>query len=1175
MANEMIKFDERNITRDSLLRLYSLFADSNSAKPEAVQKEMQARDSGQLPVSESNVMFPRYIAIGTSLYPNEFFNSMESDKLKELFSCGQNELSLPVYADLLNTSGIFVECDESGLAECQKFTHNIMWSFLSGIPAAKLNISVFDCEKRGGSITPFLEFNKKVPEAFDGKIFTDKESVNGRLKKYGEMIDERIQFKLGTNFDSIIEYNRQNPLKEENIHLIVINDFPSGFGSDSANSLLSILKNGGKCGIYTVVNFNRNIKYSEYENLDPVIDLIRKNSDVFEIKEQRCFYWNLTNPVESDIHISESAAEDFIEKYLDKVKALSNSKLPLRIILDSGLFERSSEDLLEIPLGIGDGGNRIQLKLGKGSSHHSLIAGATGSGKSSLLHTLILSAMLHYNPDELNLYLMDFKSGTEFKIYEKYRLPHIKLLALDAKQEFGESILENLVTEMTERGGKFKSVGAASLKEYKKATGEAMPRILVVIDEFQVLFNESQNREVARNCAELAKRIVTEGRSFGIHLIMATQSTAIISELSLSAGVIEQMRIRIGMKCGENDARFMFRDNSQKALELMKGPTGTAVINPECTEKENIGFRVAYCDDDFRDNCLQIIEEEFTACKYTMQTFEGNRVKKLFDRYAENQGEDKEQANVSAEVGELIKVAPPLKIVFDKKRNHNVLICGADEKMADNIFNEFMLGTLKSGKANVYFTDGDALVDEEAFMPFCLQYQRFDGQFRSAQNNSDIVEHLNEIYEQFKKRKKEKSSGAIFVMLRNLQYIDLFKKLLKGDFVDESEYTDAAEDTQDNGSDSFFDFTGAGSGNKDGLTEKFSRLVNEGSAYGIHFIISCTDYQTVRENMHYGSNVLAKFTERFVFGMNDSDAGYLIDNVSMTALDDNTVYYFDCIKNICQVKPYLFPAAEELKNYIDSGMDDTQLPRGDKKYHSESPKDNLHRLAVKKLSVLSGNEGGAAVQDSSDADNEQGQFVNLGRMYYYGYGVPQDYNSARQWYEKAVEKGNSKAMFSLGVIYHTGNGVPLDYNLARQWYEKAAEKGNSYAMFNIGLLYKNGQGVPQDYNLARQWYEKAAEMGNSGAMNSLGVLYDNGQGVPQDYNLARQWYEKAAEMGHSGAMNKLGLLYENGQGVPQDYNLARQWWEKAAENGDSGAMFNLGLLYKNGQGVPQDYNLAR
>lgn len=239
-------------------------------------------------------------------------------------------------------------------------------------------------------------------------------------------------------------------------------------------------------------------------------------------------------------------------------------------------------------------------------------------------------------------------------------------------------------------------------------------------------------------------------------------------------------------------------------------------------------------------------------------------------------------------------------------------------------------------------------------------------------------------------------------MLRNLQYIDLYKKLLKGDFVDESEYTDAAEDTQDNSPDSFFDFTGSGSGNKYGLTEKISALVGEGSNYGIYFIVSCTDYQTVRDTMHFGSFVLTKFTERFVFGMNDSDAGYLINDVSMAVPDDNTVYYTDGVKNTCQIKPYLFPGAEELKNYIDGGMNDAQLPRGGKKLRGESADVDLQSLAAKKLGILSGSEDTAAAQDNSDSDNEQVSLNKLGLMYSHGLGVPQDYGEARKWYEQSA-----------------------------------------------------------------------------------------------------------------------------------------------------------------------------
>ena len=75
-------------------------------------------------------------------------------------------------------------------------------------------------------------------------------------------------------------------------------------------------------------------------------------------------------------------------------------------------------------------------------------------------------------------------------------------------------------------------------------------------------------------------------------------------------------------------------------------------------------------------------------------------------------------------------------------------------------------------------------------------------------------------------------------------------------------------------------------------------------------------------------------------------------------------------------------------------------------------------------------------------------------------------------------------MTNLGLLYQNGQGVPQDYVKAREWYEKAADKGSAFAMTNLGLLYQNGRGVPQDYGKARKWYEKAADKGNAYAMNT-------------------------------------------------------------------------------------------
>ena len=179
---------------------------------------------------------------------------------------------------------------------------------------------------------------------------------------------------------------------------------------------------------------------------------------------------------------------------------------------------------------------------------------------------------------------------------------------------------------------------------------------------------------------------------------------------------------------------------------------------------------------------------------------------------------------------------------------------------------------------------------------------------------------------------------------------------------------------------------------------------------------------------------------------------------------------------------------------------------------SASPVDMISAVDLQQLEML-------AAQGNASAQNQLGQLYESGRR-----GVPQDYATARGWYEKAAAQGNAWAQNQLGQLYADGRGVPQDYTKARQWWEQAAVQDLAQAQYNLGQLYANGRGVPQDYTTARGWHEKAAAQGNAWAQAQLGQLYANGLGVPQDYATARRWYEKAAVQGNAWAQAQLALL---------------------------------------------------
>lgn len=879
--------------------------------------------------------FPQCITLGEVSYPADIFSdSIGYERIVKVFGNQSSTntpaeyVNLPLSFDLRNSFNVLFNSPEENLSAIQQFTHHIMWSLLSFLPVTKVNFCIMDSEHRGNSILPFLDFRKKAPELFGEKIYTSQESVYEQLQHINAHIDDFIMNKLGSKYRDILEYNLATPTRAEPISLLVLYDFPAGLDGRSIDVLQNILRNGNKCGVYTLICYNPGVTFSRYESLDDRLEQLAKYciSIDYKDKQYRLLPYNL--PIHLPDMMDKSSASSFVSSYSKEIENVKNRGLSFSEILPERCYEGDTSKILDIPIGLGDEDAIINLHLGEGTSHHGLIGGGTGGGKSTLLHTIIMSAMMNYSPEQLHLYLMDFKGGTEFTIYKSQRLPHIQLLAIDAMQEFGESILENLVEEMGVRASAFKEAGGyTKLEDYVCGTGKAMPRILVIMDEFQILFDDTRNRRVAMRSANHAKRIVTEGRAFGIHLLMATQSTNIIGTLSLDRGTIEQMRVRIGLKCGEDDARYLFSDRYDRdALEKMVGPKGTAVMNLDYTETYgNTGLRVAFCDNRSKAMYLEQISKQFANEPCQTQIFEGSITEKLFDYLRSGGFTQNHLLPVRIHLGKTIKVAPPFEIVVDRKKKHNLLVCGSNEKMASNIMNCYMVSAALNKDVAMYCIDGDTLVGEDQFCEFYSALGNYCN-LSIAYSRADIVQFIHDIYETYTARKKTNEKGLIFIIIRNLQFLDIVKSMLKGESVEESEYIDVdSADFSDPTEDEFNPFASvtsllssrsSGSMDSGSASEKLLKLIDDGSGFGIHFAVSSLEYQTVRDCMHYGEGTLSKFPERIIFSLNNNDADSLIENVSLTGLMDSIVYFSDGVKEPFQLKPYIAPTSNDIQTFF-------------------------------------------------------------------------------------------------------------------------------------------------------------------------------------------------------------------------------------------------------------------
>src|SRR5262249_25198026 len=225
--------------------------------------------------------------------------------------------------------------------------------------------------------------------------------------------------------------------------------------------------------------------------------------------------------------------------------------------------------------------------------------------KSTLLHVIVTDLALRYSPDEVEFYLIDFKKGVEFKTYATRRLPHARVIAIESDREFGTSVLERLDAVLKERGDLFRREGVQDIAAFRDARPDArMPRILLMVDEFQEFFVEDDR--YSQTAALLLDRLVRQGRAFGIHVLLGSQTLG--GAYSLARTTIGQMAVRIALQCSETDAHLILSEDNS-AARLLTRP-GEAIYNDANGMLEgNNPFQVAWLDDAQRDGLLDRIRD--------------------------------------------------------------------------------------------------------------------------------------------------------------------------------------------------------------------------------------------------------------------------------------------------------------------------------------------------------------------------------------------------------------------------------------------------------------------------------------------------------------------------------------------------------------------------------------
>ncbi|MGN8479231.1 FtsK/SpoIIIE domain-containing protein [Helicobacter pylori] len=487
---------------------------------------------------------------------------------------------------------LYIEHEKDG-----QFLREMLMRLLSSAPLVQLEVILVDALSLGGIFNLARRLLDKDNDfIYQQRILTESKEIEEALKHLYEYLKVNLQEKLA-GFRDFAHYNE----KEDRLPLKAL--FLSGVDALSRNALYyleKIMRFGSKNGVLSFVNLESEKNNQSAEDLKRYAEFFKDTTSFERLK-----YLNVE--VINDHGIQSKHMQDFADKikaYYEKKKAVKRELKDLQ--KDEKFWTESSQFKVSVPVGWDINHKEVCFEIGK-AQNHTLICDHSGSGKSNFLHVLIQNLAFYYAPNEVQLFLLDYKEGVEFNAYvADPTLEHARLVSVASSVGFGMSFLSWLCDEMKIRSELFKQFKVKDLSDYRKH--EKMPRLIVVIDEFQVLFSD-KSTQVKGSVERSLNTLLKKGRSYGVHLILATQT---MRGGAIDSSIKAQIANRIALPMDADDSTKILDDDA--ACELVR-PEGI-FNNNGGHQKYHTKMSIPKAPDDFK-SFLTKIHAEFNQRNLT------------------------------------------------------------------------------------------------------------------------------------------------------------------------------------------------------------------------------------------------------------------------------------------------------------------------------------------------------------------------------------------------------------------------------------------------------------------------------------------------------------------------------------------------------------------------------
>lgn len=518
-----------------------------------------------------------YIGLGNKrvklLFPETVQTEIETVS-GELYDSKSKTVQIPFEFSIQKGSGLFIEYENQNENVVLNGIQNFLFNLLRYGGSDLKQICYIDPIRLNGSSLGCLQELSVGKKSIIGHIPTSTDEIRMKLQK---VIDD-------INMEGCEVQNRKRDSMSKRV--IVVHDFPRGYDFATVRLVQQLFTSALYYNINIIVTNNVSVKYT---NNSDDINLVRTKAMNIKCKEGRFyiqeeeesqeFIW-YTAPMQLPVWMK--------EKYInEKDGEHMGNDYDQRVGIDQPIrYQKGIRRLEKIPYGVDEDGNIVTMDF-EDQNFATFICGSARAGKSNLLHILLTGLIKYNHPDDIELWLIDFKM-TEFSQYMENTPPHIRYILLDESPEMVYDIIDRLTEILIKRKnafkGKWKKLDYVPEETY-------MPALLVMIDEFSIM------SQIIADSVKYGKEdyslklqaLLAEGAALGMHFIFSNQGFTSGSR-GLSDFAKQQVQQRVAMHSEYNEIRqtLDLRTVSNRDQQMMEQlPQYHALIRVPITDGGN------------------------------------------------------------------------------------------------------------------------------------------------------------------------------------------------------------------------------------------------------------------------------------------------------------------------------------------------------------------------------------------------------------------------------------------------------------------------------------------------------------------------------------------------------------------------------------------------------------